>query len=321
MERPTAEGTASRLFEDLYDGTAAEGIAAEGTAAEGTAVEAEEQPQNSCTDLWYPIKKVKFGSRECGVLLQTRGGPCPLLAIANVLSLRGQLKFKGRMIKHDDVVNQIAAIVVESETSTDAELRVQGALGQLNNLAEGMDVNCGFDKIDSFEYTAQIDLHDLLQIQLVHGWLVDPTDATEAPLAQFRYNELQLRLTQPETDETERLQVTTFLNDRWPGQLTNRGIAQLHEQLSDGDLVVLFRSNHFVTLHKHERKLYHLVTDVGLKDRKDVVWQHLEGIGGAGEWFTWDFKLASSGRVPNKPGARTRGNDARTQRDNDCYLC
>lgn len=43
-------------------------------------------------DLNYRVKQINFGGRTYPILLQDVNGPCPILAIANVLLLRGQLK-------------------------------------------------------------------------------------------------------------------------------------------------------------------------------------------------------------------------------------
>lgn len=42
-------------------------------------------------DLSYPIKWVQYFDRAVPVFVQNLNGPCPLLAIANVLTLRNQL--------------------------------------------------------------------------------------------------------------------------------------------------------------------------------------------------------------------------------------
>ena len=42
----------------------------------------------------------------------------------------------------------------------------------LPKLNEGLDVNVYFNKPDSFEFTEAIQLFDLLDISLYHGWCV-----------------------------------------------------------------------------------------------------------------------------------------------------
>ena len=39
---------------------------------------------------------------------------------------------------------------------------------------QGLDVNVRFRNIDDFEFTQECAIFDLLDIQLVHGWLVSP---------------------------------------------------------------------------------------------------------------------------------------------------
>ena len=45
------------------------------------------------TESSFPIKRIKFlGRSGVPIFIQNENGPCPLLAIANVLSLRNQLE-------------------------------------------------------------------------------------------------------------------------------------------------------------------------------------------------------------------------------------
>ena len=43
------------------------------------------------TELSFPCKRITFGDRDVPVLMQNENGPCPLLALANVLLLRGNI--------------------------------------------------------------------------------------------------------------------------------------------------------------------------------------------------------------------------------------
>lgn len=43
-------------------------------------------------DAFYRVKLITYDGHEVPVLLQDANGPCPLLAIANVLSLRGDIR-------------------------------------------------------------------------------------------------------------------------------------------------------------------------------------------------------------------------------------
>ena len=48
---------------------------------------------NQMAESSFPIKRIRFLGREnVPVFVQNENGPCPLLGIANVLSLRNQLE-------------------------------------------------------------------------------------------------------------------------------------------------------------------------------------------------------------------------------------
>jgi ubiquitin carboxyl-terminal hydrolase MINDY-1/2 len=54
----------------------------------------------------YAIKRVEFFGRTAKICLQNRNGPCPLLALANVLSLRNELKLPAgsRSVSQGDLI-------------------------------------------------------------------------------------------------------------------------------------------------------------------------------------------------------------------------
>lgn len=53
---------------------------------------------------------------------------------------------------------------------------LDSALSILPNLKTGLDVNVKFDHIHGFEPTAELAMFDLFQVDLVHGWIIDPQD-------------------------------------------------------------------------------------------------------------------------------------------------
>jgi len=65
-----------------------------------------------------PCWQVLHYERECRILLQAENGPCPLLAIANVLLLSGRISLSNRAISTgivtvDEVVTLIATKLLE----------------------------------------------------------------------------------------------------------------------------------------------------------------------------------------------------------------
>lgn len=51
---------------------------------------------------------------------------------------------------------------------------VADVIALLPKLATGVDVNVRFHAVHAFEYTDEVAIFPLLDIDLVHGWLVDP---------------------------------------------------------------------------------------------------------------------------------------------------
>jgi hypothetical protein len=72
-------------------------------------------------------------------------------------------------------------------------------------------------------------------------------------------------------------------------QLTYHGLEKLHTHLSEDDLCVFFRNNHFATLTKHDNTLYLLVTDLGYANTPEIVWEKLDAIDGDTEYINEVF--------------------------------
>ncbi len=69
------------------------------------------------------------------------------------------------------------------------------AIALLPKLCSGLDVNVRFDGVRSIEFTGETAVFDLLGIDLVHGWLVDPQDEpTTAAIGQRSYNDVVLQI-------------------------------------------------------------------------------------------------------------------------------
>lgn len=88
--------------------------------------------------------------------------------------------------------------VDENDTSDrTANLRqlINDAVPLLPQLLTGVDVNVQFNSITGFEYTREVSLFDLLDINLVHGWLYDPQDAELASvMGDMSYNQLVVKM-------------------------------------------------------------------------------------------------------------------------------
>ena len=98
------------------------------------------------------------------------------------------------------------------------------AISLLPRLATGIDVNLRFNDIQGMEFTGEISVFDLLGIELVHGWVVDPQDAlTAAAVGDKTYNELVYQVItalgsnqKPLSREESKKEDTEYLNEGVP---------------------------------------------------------------------------------------------------------
>jgi hypothetical protein len=159
----------------------------------------------------FTIKQVKYmrsGTSQTpdtvGILLQASNGPCPLIALFNILLLRGNLSLPAGAgeVPASRVVAMLAEYLLDkneamlnsaASESVKADLRynLADAISLIPTLMTGIDVNVRFNDIRGVEYTQALCVFDLLGIDLVHGWVVDPQDVeTARALGDRTYNEL-----------------------------------------------------------------------------------------------------------------------------------
>ena len=248
--------------------------------------------------------------------MQNENGPCPLLAAANSLLLKDSIKLPSNCIGAnvctiDQLVNVLAEKILSTNTDGNNDHHIQEVLTVFPSLQYGMDVNPKFTRgPQGVEYTMQLNAFDLLRVELVHGWLLEPEADEYDLVANQSYNQL-INIVIEGNDASDQLHnnnanhnadlahklsekatkgtlVKHFL-DRSSHQLTQYGLTTLHEFLKDGQIVVFFRNNHFNTLCKHDGLLYLLVTDLGYADVGSVVWEKLDVIDGDTEYVTGDF--------------------------------
>eukprot|EP00614_Pseudopedinella_elastica_P012050 CAMPEP_0172605436 /NCGR_PEP_ID=MMETSP1068-20121228/25673_1 /TAXON_ID=35684 /ORGANISM="Pseudopedinella elastica, Strain CCMP716" /LENGTH=583 /DNA_ID=CAMNT_0013407845 /DNA_START=116 /DNA_END=1867 /DNA_ORIENTATION=+ len=162
----------------------------------------------SAEDKAYFLKSIDFLGRKVPILLQNLNGPCPLLAICNTLLLRNQLHIHQDLpsIEQADLVNLVASRLIEVNPGAEGESQAMAlnrqknlddAISLLSVLERGLDVNVQFmnspgstaPPCTGFEYTKEFSPFDLLDMELVHGWLADPQDDhSRRALAGVTYN-------------------------------------------------------------------------------------------------------------------------------------
>ena len=264
----------------------------------------------------YYIKWIMWSGMKTPVVTQNDNGPCPLLAIINILLLRRTITFPNmqEMVTTRQLMEYLGDVVLKEipenmpeGAQRNYEQNVQDTLSILPKLQTGLDVNVKFTGVGDFEFTRECGIFDLLSIKLYHGWLVDPQSTEyKAAIGNLSYNQLvEMIVTSKEADgkseiSSDGILAQSFLEET-ANQLTCHGICELNSKLKDGELCVFFRNNHFSTLFKHQGELFLLLTDQGFLTQENMVWQTLSSIDGDGAFVDCNFKrlLMDNQPVPN----------------------
>lgn len=149
----------------------------------------------------FRLKKVKYLKIDRHILLQNENGPCPLLAAANALLLQGTIKLPPESVRNgvaslEDICNVLAERALEMSKGDGDDDTHSFHLNELltifPTLQDGLDVNPKFTAgVTGVEYTKNLTAFEMLHIELVHGWLLDPQDVDMVNRIGGRtYNEL-----------------------------------------------------------------------------------------------------------------------------------
>jgi hypothetical protein len=283
-------------------------------------------------DSVYMIKWIDLATVPRPIVLQTHNGPCPLLAIANVLLQRGAIEIPAgsNTISSTELVSIVANFLmyyaqkkeIAAELRADHEQNIADALQNMDKLLTGLDVNVRFEKVTDFEFTSECLIFDLLDIRLYHGWLVDPQSEADLRVIMPRsYNQLtELILAGSEDDadshqKTDAFHAQAFLEDT-ASQLTYHGIAELISTIPEEEIAVFFRNNHFSVIHRHRDELFLLITDQGYRDQPNIVWETLNNVEGDSHLVDAQFHTvppaASADATAHAPSGCVAGDESRS---------
>ena len=172
----------------------------------------EEGDKTFIMDTQFNLKSVMFLGRRCMVLCQNENGPCPLLAIANVLLLQNVIYIHPdrSCIALSELIVIVANTFVEKGTSIREESESRKGLQQqqlnsvlniLPSLARGLDLNVRFAGVTDFEFTEEISVFDALDIPLLHGWVLDPQDTLTSSVIKknHSFNHLMYKMVEYRT--------------------------------------------------------------------------------------------------------------------------
>lgn len=132
-------------------------------------------------EITWPDPRIGGFRRTVKVLTQNANGPCSLLALANVLILRGSIHISQKQdkISYAQLSSLIADFLVTRPQLANARgLTLEAALNILPTTVRGLNINVGFNDIKSFQATTEgssdeLALFEMAGVELVHGWIVD----------------------------------------------------------------------------------------------------------------------------------------------------
>ena len=116
----------------------------------------------------HRVKVIKFRGRDVPIVMQNENGPCPLLALSNVLLLRNQIRLSTDIpeVPQEHLLSLVAGFILDANSPERAKVssspeyqanlqqNVADAVCQLPKLTSGLDVNPFFDRnIRGFEVT------------------------------------------------------------------------------------------------------------------------------------------------------------------------
>ncbi|XP_056268288.1 ubiquitin carboxyl-terminal hydrolase MINDY-2 isoform X2 [Pseudoliparis swirei] len=273
----------------------------------------------------YHIKWIKSREENTPIITQNENGPCPLLAIMNVLLLALKVKMPPTMeiITVEQLMEYLGDYILETKPKELSEAQrlnyeqnMSDAMAVLHKLQTGLDVNVKFTGVRVFEYTPECIVFDLLDIPLYHGWLVDPQmhDIVKA-VGNCSYNQLVEKIISCKQSDNSELAGEGIMAEQFLSstatQLTYHGLCELTSTVQEGELCVFFRNNHFSTMIKYKGQLYHLVTDQGFLTEEKVVWESLHNVDGDGNFCDSEFRL----RPPSNPETVYRGQQDQIDQD------
>lgn len=144
----------------------------------------------------FGLKCIPFMSKRHHVILQNENGPCPLIAIANILILTQRIQLdqptiQQKFILLNDLVQLIADVVLRVNNYIETEqqsITLSSVFDILPKLARGLDLNIKFTSPTSMEFTSELSIFDALDISLVHGWVLDPATKIADVVGDLSYN-------------------------------------------------------------------------------------------------------------------------------------
>ncbi|XP_051677916.2 ubiquitin carboxyl-terminal hydrolase MINDY-2 isoform X4 [Oryctolagus cuniculus] len=200
----------------------------------------------------YHIKWIQWKEENTPIITQNENGPCPLLAILNVLLLAWKVKLPPMMeiITAEQLMEYLGDYMLDAKPKEISEIQRLN-YEQIDDIVKAVG-NCSYNQlVEKIISCKQSDNSELVS----EGFVAEQ-----------------------------------FLNNT-ATQLTYHGLCELTSTVQEGELCVFFRNNHFSTMTKYKGQLYLLVTDQGFLTEEKIVWESLHNVDGDGNFCDSEFHL------------------------------
>lgn len=157
----------------------------------------------------FRVRRIPWFEGDVSILLQEDNGPCPLIGLANVIALVSVNAGGGLKLPPDATfasVEHVLSVVAEyalakvattTAATPDMEARVLEFINTLPTLLQGVSLNPRLSSpnysrvlldssarsdavVSSFEFDGSTSMYDVIDVQLVHAWIVAPSDSPSA---------------------------------------------------------------------------------------------------------------------------------------------
>lgn len=123
----------------------------------------------------YHIRSIQWGGTPSAVICQNTNGPCPLLALCNVLLLRGKIHLhpESSQVSFQHLLQLLTTALLDSTAHRELapeqlaawEHNLQACIELFPRLEQGLDINVRFTGVDAFEFTRELSVFDIFNVE------------------------------------------------------------------------------------------------------------------------------------------------------------
>lgn len=227
----------------------------------------------SMWNIRYKRKEIKINENLIPMRLQGDGGSANLIAIFNMIKINGFKK--GTTIRRsEDMILRDLKEMLEARILSVKDIPLEEADEARETLASIRTLFCLKPRLTGhvdFEKNGSRLLCELLDLPVLHAWVLDPQEKSYEVFIHFSHSNL---VDYCMNDDNDHLDVCKSLLG---SKITSYGLESLHEELSDSGHALLFRRDRLDVVCKHNGHLFIFVVDESICEQVNgAVWMLLE---------------------------------------------